>query len=95
MKTLRKEPIRLVRCEYFPPLDEIEEHVMYYSPFKGYSFHLCLCGCKEPIMLRIDDFCNSGWEIANEEKLTILGSIQRMEGCKSHYIITNGIANFV
>lgn len=28
MKTLRKEPIRLVRCEEFPAPEQMEEHVV-------------------------------------------------------------------
>jgi len=102
MKTINKVPVRLEVLPEGSYMDDdfkskMEEGVVYYSPeFKG-SSHRCLCGCGMYIYigLREGKGCVHDWEIHNKEKLTITPSLLHTQGCKSHYIITNGIANFV
>lgn len=94
MKTLKKVPIELVELkegEYLP--EQMEFGKLYYSPeFKG-SNHLCLCGCGHPCYLPIKP---GEWYLSiNNGKPTISPSILQRFDCESHYIITNGIANFV
>ena len=90
-----KKPVVLNECDDFPPPDEMEQGVMYLHKTKPFALHLCLCGCGELCMLKMD--AAVGWTITNKEKLSITPSILQGEGyaCRSHYIITNGVANFV
>lgn len=94
MKTLKQISIELIQLkegEYIP--DHMEFGKLYYSPeFKG-SNHLCLCGCGHKCYLPIKD---KQWTlITNENGISITPSILQRFDCNSHYIITNGIANFV
>ncbi|WP_412464199.1 DUF6527 family protein [Flavobacterium mekongense] len=94
MKTLKKVPIELVVLEGENTLpDVLEFGKMYYSPeYKGAS-HLCLCGCGTEVYIPIKQ---GEWSIDNtNNKLTVKPSLAHRFDCKSHYIITNGIANFV
>jgi hypothetical protein len=96
MKTIKKVAVRLVvlqgeQCA--PEINEMEEGVFYYSKEYQGANHLCLCGCKMPIYIPIKE---GEWSIDNtNDKLTVKPSLAHRNGCKSHYIITNGIANFV
>jgi len=89
MKTIRKEPCKLIEVEGFPHLTDFEANTAYYNPEKKYGLMKCLCGCGV--------LCgfNGSWNITSKEPFTLDGSIQVDGGCNSHYIITNGIANFV
>jgi len=94
MKTLMQVPVSLVLLddtECVPALMEFGK--LYYSQDYQGSNHLCLCGCNHEVYLPIK---NGEWMLNNDNnKLTVSPSIlQRLE-CKSHYIITNGTANFV
>lgn len=94
MKTLKKVPIELVVLapgDYIPEVKEFGK--MYYSEdFKGAS-HLCLCGCGHECYLPIKQ---GEWSLTiNNGKVSITPSILQRFECKSHYIITNGSANFV
>jgi hypothetical protein len=95
MKTLKKVPIQLVEIgwdEFIP--NEIEEGKLYYSERYKVAVHKCLCGCgvKAPINIEPD-----GWTLTKNEEgeVTVTPSLFHRFECKSHYIITNGIANFV
>lgn len=94
MKTLKKVPIELVEIkegEFIP--HELEFGKMYYSKEYSVANHLCLCGCgvQAPIPIQQGE-----WSISNENgKLTVKPSLQQLFECRSHYIITDGVANFV
>ena len=91
MKTLRQEPISLIEVEFIP--NEIKPNTLYYSKEYEVSVHLCLCGCgvKVPIPIRSGE-----WNLKIEDgKPTLTPSLLQRFECKSHYIITKGIANFV
>ncbi len=94
MKTLKKVPVKLVvlkHGEFIP--DNMEPNTIYYSQeFRG-SKHLCLCGCGHDCFLPIKQ---GEWNLENNNgKVTITPSILQRFECKSHYIIKNGVANFV
>jgi len=94
MKTLKQVPIELVELkegEFMP--EKMEPNKLYYSPeFKG-SNHLCLCGCGHECYLPIQE---GEWSLnVSDGKVTLAPSILQRFECKSHYIITKGIANFV
>lgn len=94
MKTLKKVPIELVILkdyEFVPTVKEFGK--LYYSEKYHGCSHLCLCGCGIECYLPI---ASTEWQLTiNEGKPTITPSILQRFDCKSHYIITNGIANFV
>ncbi len=91
MKTLKKVPVELVRVETMP--DVYEPNVIYYSEMYHGSGHLCLCGCGHKVYIPIKE---GEWTLTEQNgKVTITPSLAHRFDCKSHYIITNGIANFV
>ncbi len=94
MKTLKQVPIELVELkegEYMP--EKLEFGKMYYSKEFKVANHLCLCGCGIPAPIPIKE---GEWSISNVNgKLTVSPSLQQLFECRSHYIITNGKANFV
>lgn len=96
MKTIKKVSIELVEVkdgEGIPPKDKMEFGKLYYSHEYRCSNHLCLCGCGEECYLPHN---KNGWDLSlNNDKPTITPSILQRYECKSHYIITNGVANFV
>lgn len=94
MRTIKQVAVELVELadgEYIP--EEMEFGKLYYSKdFRG-SNHLCLCGCGHHCFLPIKE---GEWSIEVSSKgVTVTPSILQRFACKSHYIIKNGIANFV
>jgi len=96
MKTIKQVPIEIIELkegEYIP--ENMEFGKLYYSKEFDGSSHLCLCGCGVKCYLPIQPNI-SGWLLTiQNNKPTITPSILQRFECKSHYIITNGIANFV
>lgn len=94
MKTLKKVEIELILIdenEYLP--NEMKFGKFYYSKELKGSNHLCLCGCGHECYLPIT---NNGWSVLeNVNSFSLTPSIQQRFDCKSHYIITNNVANFV
>lgn len=99
MKTLKKVEIIPVNVEYIPEVDNMEENVLYISEKYHTASHRCLCGCGGLTVtpLNRDDSDNYGWWLTvKSAKVSLLPSIYNHQlPCKSHYIITNNIANFV
>lgn len=91
MKTIKKVIIEPV---YVDLIDELEECKIYISKIYNTSVHLCLCGCKNKVVL---PFNSNGWNLKESDKgISITPSIGNYNfDCKSHYIITNNVANFV
>lgn len=93
MKTLKKIPLKLVEVEFIPEISEMVFGVLYYSKKYETCNHLCVCGCNTPTPIPIK---NGEWSLfIDNGKVTITPSILHRSGCKSHYIITNSIANIV
>jgi len=94
MKTLKKVPIKPVCVEFIPPWEEMEEGTIYISVEYKTASHKCLCGCGSPT---ITPMTKDMWSFnLRNGKLSISPSIGNFQfPCKSHYIITNNIANFV
>ena len=93
MKTLNKVSLELVHVEFIPEQHNMKFGKLYYSKDYNTTNHLCPCGCgmQTPIPTNKD-----GWTIEIKNgKVTMMPSILQRLGCKSHYIITNGIANIV
>ena len=94
MKTIKKVPVELIELaedEYIP--SEMEFGKLYYSKQYSCLMHLCVCGCGQKTCLTTKA---GDWSVfPNNGSVTITPSILQRNGCKSHYIITNGIANIV
>lgn len=91
MKTLRKEPVFLSLVEFIP--EQLQPGVIYYSELYHGAAHLCLCGCGMEVYTPIKP---GEWSLVEGKKgVTMTPSLAHRVGCKSHYIITNGVANFV
>lgn len=71
----------------------MEQGKIYISSEYETFTYLCLCGCGEECPLPTTE---GEWSITdNDGRVTITPSILQRFACKSHYIITNGKANFV
>lgn len=109
MKKIKKVPVEIRFFEgNRPEWEDMEEGVIYVHKESTQSFHNCLCGCKEPVVMALDFINIDGEEIKGiwppgnwnltikDGKATFSPSVGNYEfPCKSHYIITKGIANFV
>lgn len=92
MKTIRKVEIVPVYVDLVP--EELEEGKLYISEAYETAIHLCLCGCKNKTVTPL----NKGqWTLIKaKDKISLVPSIGNYYfPCRSHYIITNNIANFV
>ena len=93
MKTLKKVPLEIIETEYIPEYHEMEFGKLYYSKEYKTTSHLCPCGCGQLTPIPVKE---GEWSLLIENgKATISPSILHRMGCKSHYIITNGVANIV
>jgi len=94
MKTIRKESVTPEYIEFMPEVDDMKENTIYISLKFSVTGHRCLCGCGSLTILPIN---NDGWNMTdNDNKLTFTPSVGNFQyPCKSHYIITKGVANFV
>jgi hypothetical protein len=94
MKTLKKVEVTPVYIEFIP--DVLEEGKIYISKEYGVTVHNCLCGCTGKTIMPIsrpDD-----WKLIEHEdgKISFIPSVGNFQlPCKSHYIITKNVANFV
>lgn len=96
MKTIKQVEVTPVYLEgYMPPDSEMEEGKIYISKQYGTTIHKCLCGCGGKTVLPLDPV--HGWVLKeNGDKISFTPSVYNVGyDCKSHYIITNNIANFV
>ena len=95
MKTIKKVEIKAVFIEEMP--NEFEENKLYISENYGkVAIHLCLCGCKNQTVTPLGG--GENWDLVKEKngKVSLIGSIGNFRfPCKSHYIITKNIANFI
>lgn len=93
MKTLMKVPIEPVYVEFMPTV--LEDGKLYISEKYNVAIHLCLCGCKEKTVTPLHPI--DGWVLTKQgDKVTLTPSIGNYQmPCKSHYIITKNVANFV
>jgi len=92
MKTIKKVPIEPVYVEFIP--DELEEGKLYISEKFRTCSHLCLCGCKNLVVLPLNQ---RWWELTKlPDGITLAPSIGNYNfPCKSHYIIRKSVAHFV
>ena len=78
--------------------------VIYVSLEYETAIHLCLCGCGNQVVTPFNHISKAtghrttnGWDFSNNNgKISLSPSIGNYSfDCKSHYILTNNVANFV
>jgi hypothetical protein len=96
MKTIKKVEIIPVFVKDCIP-NELEFGKLYISEEYHGCSHLCLCGCGVECYLSLNyGHRTFGWDIVEKGgKISLTPSILQRFECKSHYIITNNVANFV
>lgn len=93
MKTLSKVEIEPVFVEFVPPV--LEEKKVYISEEYKCAIHKCLCGCGEKTVMPL---YGDGWQLIKHDdgRVSFTPSVGNFQfACKSHYIITKNVANFV
>ncbi len=99
MKTIKQVAITPIYNEFNPIDSEMKDGECYISEKYHCAVHRCLCGCGEKTVLPLNyDGSTHGWDLIKESNGTVsftpsIGNFQLP--CKSHYIITKNIANFV
>jgi hypothetical protein len=89
----KKVPLKLVLVVHIPEPEKMEFGVVYYSKEFNIQNHLCVCGCGMQTPFQIG---HGEWSLSTQgDKFSISPSILQLGGCKSHYIITNSIANII
>lgn len=93
MKTLKKVPIKPLYVDLMP--DVLEQGILYISKECEVAIHLCLCGCGMQTVTPLWE--PHGWHLTEKgDTVSLSPSIGNYQfPCKSHYIITDNIANFV
>ena len=93
MKTIKRVKIKPIFVESIP--EKIEENIFYIAEQYKAVIHKCLCGCGERISTPIN---KDGWTLIKktEDKISLTPSIGNFYlPCKSHYIVSDNMANFV
>lgn len=96
MKTIKQVTATPEFVEFIP--EKLEEKIFYISKEYGVMCHLCLCGCGNKTCIPVGDIqTERDWQmIENNGMVTFKPSLLHSQlDCKSHYIITNNVANFV
>jgi hypothetical protein len=98
MKTIKQVTIKPVFVDQLPTFRKQNE--VYISKERKISEHVCLCGCGGTVVmpLNYELFPNTNWKLVEENNGTVsfIGSVGNYQfACKSHYIITKNVANFV
>jgi len=93
MKTLKKVMIEPIFVEFIPEV--LENNKLYISEKYETCIHNCLCGCRGKTVTPLGP---NEWTLIKHDngKVSLTPSINNYQfSCKSHYIITKNIANFV
>jgi hypothetical protein len=95
----------MITTEPYPPPMGMKPGVLYFDSWGeladeeciGRLYYFCPCGCGNPVELPV---CLPehkkpgskiwGWKAADPVGPSIMPSVNFLEGCKSHYTITNG-----
>lgn len=93
MKTLKKIKLELVETNLIPQVHKMEFGKFYYSKEYNITNHFCPCGCGQQTPLYIS---KDYWDLKiTNNKITINPSILQRAGCKTHYVIKDGVANII
>lgn len=100
MKTIKQVSVTPFFCgNHMLPFHLMEDGIIYISEKYNTSTHRCLCGCGEKTVLPLNHNGSTfGWNLIKHDdgKISFTPSIGNYNlPCKSHYIITKNVANFV
>lgn len=79
-----------------PMDDEIEKNIIYVvgipDKYIKWAYLKCPCGCQDIIMLSLDTKQFPSWVVKQSKfgQATIFPSIDKLDGCKSHFWIKRG-----
>ncbi|MPL89560.1 hypothetical protein SDC9_35596 [bioreactor metagenome] len=78
-----------------PDPDILIDNIVYVVGRKKYTkwaYLKCPCGCGDIIMLSLDKINYPSWSVRQDKfgKATISPSIDKLEGCRSHFFIKKG-----
>lgn len=97
MKTIKKVTIIPKYIDTVPEVKDMVQNELYISLHYKTASHLCLCGCGQLTITPLNEVY--GWRLSinhSDGKVSFQPSIGNYQfDCKSHYIITNNVANFV
>ena len=78
-----------------PNPENLKKDIVYVvceNKYEKWAYIKCPCGCNESIMLSLNKNNFPSWSIKQDKlgRATILPSIKKIDGCKSHFLIKNG-----
>ena len=85
---MRVNELRPEYVDFIPPVEAMEEGVLYISKQFCTTAHLCACGCGNEVVL---PFGSHGWTLTESPAgVTMRQSVGSFNlPCKSHYFITD------
>lgn len=78
-----------------PNPDTLNDNIVYVVGGKKYTkwaYLKCPCGCNDTIMLSLDRKKDPSWSVKQDKlgQATIFPSINKLDGCRSHFFIKKG-----
>lgn len=78
-----------------PNPDNLKKDIIYVvgeKRFVKWAYMRCPCGCNDSIMLSLDKNNFPSWSVKQDKlgRATISPSINKMDGCRSHFLIKKG-----
>jgi hypothetical protein len=78
-----------------PNPDNLKNDIIYVvgeKRFVKWAYLKCPCGCNESIMLSLNKTNYPSWSVKQDKlgRATISPSINKLDGCKSHFLIKKG-----
>lgn len=78
-----------------PNPENLKKNIVYIVGGERYvkwAYMKCPCGCNEPIMLSLNKNSFPSWTVKQDKlgRATISPSINKLDGCKSHFLIKKG-----
>lgn len=93
MRTLKKVEIEPVYVVFIP--ENLEPNKLYISEEYATAVHACLCGCG---LATVTPLGHDQWTLSKgtDGRVSLSPSVGNYQfPCRSHYIITKNVANFV
>lgn len=88
---MRINELRPEYVDFIPPVEAMEEGVLYISKKFKSTAHLCACGCGNQVVLPFGNKDNMFWTLTESDKgVTMRPSVGSFNlPCKSHYFISD------
>lgn len=79
-----------------PSPDSLKKNIVYVvgeGKFVKWAYMKCPCGCDDTIMLSLNKNNYPSWSVKQDKlgKATISPSINKLDGCRSHFLVKKGI----